>query len=288
MNINSKRSRQFKRREATISIILIWMFAIILAAPTFYKRQVKDQIADSLRQQLIEAINRSKINTEALSYNTTYLDQMPEVLLTEDHNSSMDIQDKALKQLLNFPFNLGVEKDKKYCVEDWDDLSHKRIYILILFGLEFVLPCLCMLITYIWIIRFLKEQNDRMSHYEMLRKKLIQKERPHQKNCKLLSSLCLTFIICCLPLSLFNIISDFISTSEKQTVIYWPLTILTTLELMNTVLSPLLYGWMNHNFRMEINGKYKKLKLKCQRVKNPEELGMIHQQKISLKCYGNY
>ena len=115
-----------------------------------------------------------------------------------------------------------------------------------------------------------------MSHYEQLRKRLIQKERPHQKNCKLLSALCIAFIVCCLPLSLFNIKAEFdfgkiTDGSFKEKEIYSPLTILSTLEVLNTVISPLLYGFMNHNFRIEINEKIKTLKIKYKKVKNTEK-----------------
>lgn len=172
---------------------------------------------------------------------------------------------------------MSEQENSIYCFENWSDPVHKRVYILVLFVLEFVLPCLAMLVTYIWIIRFLKMHDDKMNHYELLHKRLVQKEKHHQKNCKILSVLCLTFIVCCLPLSFFNIKSEFdlneyvsaaASTSNsnvddvtpKQKEIYWSLTLLTTLEEMNAILSPLLYGWMNHNFRNAINEKLKTLK----------------------------
>lgn len=249
----------------------------------FYNRHSKNQIADSVRKEIFEAIVRSQFRD----------DSSPIVnILGSQYNSSRSfIYEIPFDLNLTVPnyepppslnFSLPEFENNMYCVENWADPYHKRVYILILFCLEFVLPCLCMFITYIWIIRFLKIQNDRMSHYEMLRKKLIQKERPHQKNCKLLSALCITFIVCCLPLSLFNIVTDFIKTSERQTVIYGPLTILTTLELLNTVLSPLLYGWMNHNFRIEINEKLNKLKKKYRKVNRFEHHDTI---KIPLKCH---
>jgi hypothetical protein len=173
-----------------------------------------------------------------------------------------------------------------YCYEEWSYTFYKRAYILTLFVLEFVLPCLSMLITYIWIIRFLKIQDDKMSnYYELLHKKLVQKEGHHRKNCKLLSVLCITFIICCLPLSFFNIKSEFDvnimvnSDSFKDREIYSPLTILTTLEEMNTILSPLLYGWMNQNFRNVINEKlnnlrkdYKKVQTSSNQKTNRDQL----------------
>jgi hypothetical protein len=281
------RSRQFKSKEATIIIIFIWLLAIVLAAPMFYNRHTQEQLIEDL----IDAIRRSSMhynsqgvlikNITNISNNNNNKDNINHYISNLNNisflmNNQININNNNNNTLINYDYEfysktIGTTQ-QNYCVESWANPSHKRIYILILFGLEFVLPCLCMLVTYIWIIQFLKIQHDRMTHYEMLRKKLIQKERPHQKNCKLLSSLCLTFIVCCLPLSLFNIITDFIvDTQEKQHVIYWPLTILTTLELLNTVLSPLLYGWMNHNFRNEINLKLSKFKKKYKKVNMADE-----------------
>ena len=54
---------------------------------------------------------------------------------------------------------------------------------------------------------------------------------------------------------MFNIKAEFMVGGRADKDIYSPLTILTTLEVLNTIASPLLYGWMNHNFRAEINLK---------------------------------
>ena len=69
------------------------------------------------------------------------------------------------------------------------------------------------------------------------------------------------------------------SFQEKE--LYSPLTILTTLEELNTIVSPLLYGWMNHNFRFEINAKIKTLRKKYGRVQNYEPK---NQNGKKLKC----
>jgi hypothetical protein len=103
-----------------------------------------------------------------------------------------------IKELQHFQNNIV------YCFEDWPHPTYKRIYILILFVLEFDLPCTTLLVTYMWIIKFLKDKDNKMNHYVLLHKRLIQKERPHQKNCKLLSALCLTFFICYLSSKLYH------------------------------------------------------------------------------------
>lgn len=252
------RSRQFKSKDTTMIIIVIWIVSILLSLPTFIHRTIDQLYDDSIMSKVNELEYPSfNIRLNFSSFNQTSYEESKE---------------NGLEMLKNHL----MSENRKYCVEYWSDTFYKRVYILILFGLEFMLPCFSMLITYIWIIKFLKVHDSRMSHYEILRKRLIQKERPHQKNCKLLSALCLTFIICCLPLSLFNIKAEFDLSrfsvlingdSFKEKEIYSPLTILTTLEELNTIISPLLYGWMNHNFRFEINEKLKALKKSMEKFK---------------------
>lgn len=257
------RSRQFTSRGATFAIIIIWIIALLLAAPTFFHRKTKELYDESFRSKLNDLLKDAYHRFDsAVMFNLTNPNKT-EVL----SNPSFMLDGK-----------MSTEHNLIYCVEHWENPTLKRVYILILFGLEFVLPFVSMLITYVWIIQFLRAQNDKMSHYEQLRKKLIQKERPHQKSCKLLSALCLTFIICCLPLSLFNIKTEFdmgkfmeSNTYHQEKEIYSPLTILTTLEVLNTVISPLLYGWMNHNFRNEINEKVKLFKSKYSKVNTIQE-----------------
>lgn len=249
-------SRQLQGKDAAIIILFIWIISIMLSMPTFLSRTITNNILDDASFYL-------KIKE-----------------LTEKLESSPKINSKI---------NISLQGQyTKYCYEQWSDTLYKRIYILILFVLEFVLPCLTMLITYIWIIRFLKIQDNKMNHYEMLHKRLVQKERHHQKSCKLLSALCLTFIICCLPLSFFNIKAEFNlskyiannSESFKQTELYSPLTILTTLEELNTILSPLLYGWMNHNFRNVINQKLNDFRKDYVRVKASKNQTLNRPSKI--------
>lgn len=251
MFIVYSRSRQFKKQDTTVVIIFIWVLAVVLSLPTFWHRTTKELYDESIMNLLDYRLNSLNSSKE------------------HPYGNINDIK-------MTF-----FQNNRKYCVENWSDTFYKRLYILVLFFLEFVLPCLSMFITYFWIISFLKKHDDKMSHHEQLRRKLIKKERPHQKNCRLLSALCLTFIICCLPLSLFNIKAEFdigkMSTainhnSFEEKEIYSPLTILTTLEEVNTIITPLLYGWMNQNFRYEIKAKIKILRKKYGRVQNCEPL----------------
>ena len=285
MCIVYSRSRQLTPKDVLLSIIIIWLMAIFLSMPTFFNRFTKELYDESLRSMLNNfAFNESFLpelasigNIEIKSTINTNNNHNNNDVSHSSNNNNNKNNDSSLVGIVSETINSSPSFDMNsiaslkenmashnliYCVEEWPNRTLKRIYILILFIVEFVLPCIILLITYIWIIRFLKANDLKMSHYEMLRRRLIQSERPHQKNCKLLSALCITFIICYLPLSFFNIKAEFYNENVKaDKEIYSPLTILTTLEVMNTLASPLLYGWMNHNFRVEIKGKITHMKL---------------------------
>jgi hypothetical protein len=270
------RSRQFNKRDCSLIIAGIWLLAIGLSAPTFVHRTTQKLYDDFILTKLKDLVAFGPTDMNP----TSEINHVNSTL--EDENIDQPMFNMSTKAAGGIEFNVESvinqfsEKNLMYCVENWDVVAHKRIYISVLFFLEFALPCLSMLVTYIWIIRFLKAQDDRMNHYDMLRKRLLQKEKRHQKNCKLLSSLCLTFIVCCLPLSVFNIKAEFDLTSTAATEdrdVYSPLIILTIMEEMNTLFSPLLYGLMNQNLRIEINQKLKEFKQKYGRMKSGSVLG---------------
>ena len=247
------RSRQLNKRDVILIIMVIWLLAITLSAPTFIHRTTKQLYDDLILKKLKEFAKFKPIGAGFNETDSFLLDTTRNIYKYDDIDLSYKPETGDEHMINEFS-----DRNPIYCVDNWSIVTHKRIYICILFFLEFLLPCLSMLVTYIWIIRFLKAQDDRMDHYDMLKKRLLQKEKRHQKNCKLLSALCLTFIVCCLPLSLFNIKAEFsmsvMSVSEKEDL-YMQLIVLTIMEEFNTLITPLLYGWMNHNFRVEVDKK---------------------------------
>jgi len=84
----------------------------------------------------------------------------------------------------------------------------------------------------------------------------LKSTKSFQRNSLYFTSLCLAFIICSLPLSSFNILLDMFFDSnwiqQKEKMIYWSIIVLTTLELTHIIVSPILYGYMNQNFRQEL------------------------------------
>ena len=59
------------------------------------------------------------------------------------------------------------------------------------------------------------------------------------------------FIFAIILLDIFINLNE-IQHKEKADLVYWLIIIFTTLELLNIGISPLLYGWMDKNFRSEL------------------------------------
>ena len=252
MFIVYNRQRQLNCRDIIFIIILIWILSLSLAAPTFLHRKKQENlIIDSMKDEFYKALSLSSFNLN--SHN-----------LTAENKTFFSINISESISLENLR-NIYTQNEKQLCVENWPYPYFKRVYVFTLFGLEFFLPCLTMLITYVWIIRFLKKHDQRMLNHEKINisnsniaNDSSDLPTKHHKRLKflLMTSFCLSFTICSLPLSLFNILLDiFINLNwiqQKEKTIYWLIIVLTTLELMNIVVSPILYGYMNQNFRNEL------------------------------------
>jgi hypothetical protein len=243
------RQRQLNCRDILIIISSIWVLSFSLAAPTFFNREKQENlIIDSMKDEFYKALSLSNFTNMILSNFT----------IENEQNISFDVSRVKILTIENLRNIYSENENVNLCVENWSYPYQKRIYVLILFGLEFFLPCLTMLVTYVWIIRFLNKHDQRMLNHEQMKNNVstAKIKSRHQRNCLLLTSLCLAFIICSLPLSLFNILLDiFINLNwiqQKEKTIYWLIIVLTTLELMNIVVSPILYGYMNQNFRREL------------------------------------
>ena len=267
------RQRQLNSRDIIIIIASIWILSLSLAAPTFFHRQKQENLMiDSMKDEFYRAFSYLNFNDLLL----TNVEIENETVISMNVSNNLNFENLRNIYAKNENVNL--------CVENWPYPYQKRIYVFTLFGLEFFLPCLTMLITYVWIIRFLKKHDQRMLNHVQIngRKSKASKSsrssretkstKSCQRNCLYFTSLCLAFIICSLPLSLLNILLDiYFDLQQKENIIYWSIIVLTTLELMNIVVSPILYGYMNQNFKNELKKLNDSISSKFCRKSNKNE-----------------
>ena len=230
-------SYMLKMKNTLFIIIVIWIIGILISWPVFHFRQLKNPLDEYL----------SKNNFSQL--------------------------EKVLAQI-------DVEFYQQYdCVEMWPDkiLVKRSVFMIILFMFEFILPFLCMCVAYGWLLWFLKDHQQKMSRYRSsiitisnrrqnnrsFRIENVSSNRNNKNNFIILFMLCLLFLLSWLPLSLYSVLTElgiwgFVFESHGFLLI----KLLTLLEMMDAVLSSLMYGWLNQNYRREISFSIKKFKSK--------------------------
>ncbi|CAB3257633.1 unnamed protein product [Arctia plantaginis] len=143
-----------------------------------------------------------------------------------------------------------------FCIEDWPLENGRAMYSLFSLIFQYLLPVLVVVIAHVQIHRRLRGRR-----------------RMTRKTPTILIAIAVTYVISWLPLNVFNLVADFSAQpfmEEKTMTITY--AICHMFGMSSAVSNPLLYGWLNDNFRkefMEILCCCKKREMKkTTRVKN--------------------
>ncbi|XP_039760773.1 neuropeptide F receptor [Pararge aegeria] len=122
-----------------------------------------------------------------------------------------------------------------FCIEDWPYEKGRASYSVFSLIFQYLVPVLVVVIAHVQIHRRLRGRR-----------------RTTRKTPAILIAIAVTYVISWLPLNVFNMVADFSSQPilEEQ-----PLTITYAVchmfGMSSAVSNPLLYGWLNDNFRKE-------------------------------------
>ncbi|XP_077156156.1 neuropeptide Y receptor type 2 [Paroedura picta] len=144
-------------------------------------------------------------------------------------------------------FSIDISQDVKMvvCAESWQregNVNYGTIYSVSMLLIQYVLPLVIISYAYIRIWSKLKNHvspgsgND---HYHQRR----------QKTTKMLVCVVLVFALCWLPFHIFQLVSDIYSRVldlAEYKLIY---TLFHVIAMCSTFANPILYGWMNTNYR---------------------------------------
>lgn len=130
---------------------------------------------------------------------------------------------------------MGMES-VSFCIEDWPVRQNGRaIYSLLSLILQYLLPVLVVVLAHVQIHRRLRGRR-----------------RTTRKTPAILIAIAATYVISWLPLNVFNLVADF---SKEPLMDEKPMTITYAIchmfGMSSAVSNPLLYGWLNDNFRKE-------------------------------------
>ncbi|XP_067657445.1 neuropeptide F receptor-like [Haliotis asinina] len=144
------------------------------------------------------------------------------------------------------------------CIEDTDLKLEKRAYSVAGMVVQYVMPIIIVTVSHLRICNKLKYRmvNQRPppgQRSPYLRKKNERNTRRKRKTNLLLAMIAVVFALSWLPLNIFNLLSEFNHDMFHGDVIDINLTyaICHLFVLCAGCLNPVLYGWLNENFRQE-------------------------------------
>ncbi|XP_041985420.1 neuropeptide F receptor [Aricia agestis] len=122
-----------------------------------------------------------------------------------------------------------------FCIEDWPIENGRAVYSLFSLIFQYLLPVLVVVMAHLQIHRRLRGRR-----------------RTTRKTPAILIAIAVTYVISWLPLNVFNIVADInanLILDEKKIVITY--AVCHMFGMSSAVSNPLLYGWLNDNFRKE-------------------------------------
>lgn len=172
--------------------------------------------------------------------------------------SPMFITRRLIHYDVNLP-SLGIEYIS-YCIEDWPMARGRVYYSVFTLCVQYLLPILIVSIAYLRIYLKLKHRlvvttttvstNVNSKDSQPVRER--ERGRRMQRTNYLLISIALIFGISWLPLNLFNLFADLYLSGITQEIMV-AYAICHMMGMSSACSNPLLYGWLNDNFRKEFN-----------------------------------
>ncbi|XP_050069996.1 neuropeptide F receptor [Anopheles maculipalpis] len=165
------------------------------------------------------------------------------------------------RQLIHYDVNLpslGIEY-VSYCIEDWPIAYGRVYYSAFTLCVQYVLPILIVSVAYLRIYLKLKHRlvvgtasstSGKSGEAKPVRER--ERGRRMQRTNYLLISIALIFGVSWLPLNLFNLFADLYVHSITQDIMV-AYAICHMAGMSSACSNPLLYGWLNDNFRKEFN-----------------------------------
>ncbi|XP_076040341.1 neuropeptide F receptor-like [Oratosquilla oratoria] len=134
-----------------------------------------------------------------------------------------------------------------FCYEEWPIKHGRGYYSFFVMVVQYCLPIVTVSIAYARIYRKLKY---RMANTSI--KKNQKEDRRMKKTNTLLMSIALIFCLSWLPFNVYNLVVDFYNPFGEDTeTMHIAYAICHMMGMSSACSNPLLYGWLNDNFRKE-------------------------------------
>ncbi|XP_034007765.1 neuropeptide Y receptor type 4-like [Trematomus bernacchii] len=175
------------------------------------------------------------------------------------------------------------------CLEHWPSQEHRLAYTTWLLLFQYCGPLLLVLLCYVKVYVRLRHRKDML---DRARTPKSQRMTNSRRINIMLVTLITAFALCWLPLTIFNVVSDW--NQEALPICHHNLlfSLCHLLAMSSTCINPIIYGFLNSNFRQEV----REVLLHC-RCSPPEEecerfpMSTVHMEvsrsSVPLTCRSN-
>uniref|UniRef100_A0A667XYB9 G-protein coupled receptors family 1 profile domain-containing protein n=1 Tax=Myripristis murdjan TaxID=586833 RepID=A0A667XYB9_9TELE len=147
-----------------------------------------------------------------------------------------------------FP-HITISPHLEACLEHWPSRPQRLAYTTWLLLFQYCGPLLLVLLCYIRVFVRLRHRKDMLDH---TRTQDNQRMTHSRRINIMLAALITAFALCWLPLTIFNVVSDW--NQEALPVCHHNLlfSLCHLLAMSSTCINPVIYGFLNTNFRQEV------------------------------------
>lgn len=157
--------------------------------------------------------------------------------------------------LVTLPYGVYMHLEESaapriYCEEHWPSEWFRKTFSSVTSILQFVLPLLVIGFSYTCVSIKLNDRAKSKPGAKTDKREEADRERKKRTN-RMLIAMVTIFAISWLPLNIVNVINDFYSPANDWSYYRLCFFIAHCLAMSSTCYNPLLYAWLNDNFRKE-------------------------------------
>uniref|UniRef100_A0A3Q1JL54 G-protein coupled receptors family 1 profile domain-containing protein n=1 Tax=Anabas testudineus TaxID=64144 RepID=A0A3Q1JL54_ANATE len=194
-----------------------------------------------------------------------------------------------LASFTSSPFLTPLQNSPLACLEHWPSQQHRLAYTTWLLLFQYCGPLLLVLLCYIRVFVRLRHRKDMLDRARTLENQRLT----HSRRINImLVALITAFALCWLPLTIFNVVSDW--NQEALPICHHNLlfSLCHLLAMSSTCINPIIYGFLNSNFRQEVRDVL--LHCRCRQVEEECEhfpMSTVHMEmsrtSVPLNCRSN-
>ncbi|XP_034127363.1 neuropeptide F receptor isoform X2 [Drosophila guanche] len=148
---------------------------------------------------------------------------------------------------------IGLQEQIRFCIEDWPSSNGRFYYSIFSLCVQYLVPILIVSVAYFGIYNKLKNRITVVTVQAASSQRKVERGRRMKRTNCLLISIAVIFGVSWLPLNFFNLYADMQRSgsgpSSNMLVMY---AICHMIGMSSACSNPLLYGWLNDNFRCNV------------------------------------